>query len=239
MSRVCFTQLMQFDTAGQIIVPVRFYFAQPGARVFDGPHLFGVDYFLPGGPVGLGPGLYWNSDWTFDAGVAPPGVDGTHDVCSPLDWWINGVPSDAPPLALDAFGRPICCQPANSVVQSFGVQVGLQLTACQPWHVFGPPVRQLRDLTAGVTWTQTASLPGSWSGHDPGAAAHHTTITHSGQPCAAFDATLPIIINFGGIIPPATCQLASFDPATNIGLWQVPLTAFAYAGHLFSWLNPV
>lgn len=238
MARTCFTQLMQFDANGDYIVPVRFYFAVPGAKVFPGPHLYGTDYFLSHVDCDVGPGLYWNDVRVYDKGIPPVGISGQGPPCGPLDWWQNGVPSDAPPLQLDLQGRPLCCGVFNPFSDTLGAAVGLKNTVCQPWHQFGPPARSFRNLTTGVTWTQTASTATNWQGHDPAVTTHTVNITQNLQTCLGFHTTNPITLTIGGGHPLETLTLMSYDPATFHGLWQVSPSAFAYAGNVFRFINP-
>lgn len=46
----------------------------------------------------------------YSKGPAVPAFQGVH-FCGSADVWINGQLSTAPPLAVDANGIPICCQP--------------------------------------------------------------------------------------------------------------------------------
>jgi hypothetical protein len=239
IGRTCFTQLMQFDEAGSIIVPVRFYFAVPGAKIFPGPHLFASDYWESHVDCGVGPGLYWNSTRVYDKGKPPPGITGQGPPCGPLSWWTDGVPSNAPPLQLDAQGRPLCCHPQNQFTQSLAGAAGLRRFLCQPWHVFGPPTRSLTDLTAGTTWTITTNTTTNFSAHHPVTTTDICNASRNVQACSGFQTTNPLTLIFGGGHPNAACNLVNFDPLTNHGIWLVPSTAFHYAGHYFRFVNPV
>lgn len=230
---------MQFDQAGTLIVPVRFYFAPSTAKPIDGPHLFGTDYFIPHTNVGLGPGLRWDSQSVYDKGAPPPGIDGTHEPCGPADWWINGVPSDAPPLIVDGLGRSICCGPSNSFTDTLGIAVGIENTVCQPWHVFGPPTRSLRDLTSGVNWVPTINTTNQYFAHDPGATTHTLNFTHGIQVCLGFDKTNPVTLVQGAGHPNVTLTLLSWNPVNGAGYYQVPPGTFFYSGHIFRFINPV
>jgi hypothetical protein len=150
--RACYTTEMQFDNAGQIKKRVRWFFAAPGAKIFPVPSLFCSSNYSLDRELPIGPGEVWSSTRPFSNGATPPGLTGQGSYCGPLDWFVNGTPSDAAPLNL-VNGVPRCCV-TGAQTGSIGIKVGLsQANVCGgaiDWQTaiagidfagFYPPVR--------------------------------------------------------------------------------------------------
>lgn len=100
---------------------VRWFFCDPGARVFPWPHRFtSLRTWYPdrGNPpneqrTNDGLGEQWPLvDYRWDRGVNHHGLAGTH-FCGPAEAFLRGgLPSD-PALLLDADGVPVCCRRAD------------------------------------------------------------------------------------------------------------------------------
>lgn len=229
---------MQFDEAGLVVVPIRWYFAASTAEPLASSHLFGSSNWQKLDIGAVGPGERWDSVRTYDKGENPYAIPGTTGPCGPADWFANGVPSDAPPLDLDFRGVPICCHVPVIQPGEVGIRVGPQWAPCQPWHIFGPPVRVFKRLSTGETWIATLNTTVQWSGHG----VVHTTEIVNVQPggigCQGFNLTKPI-----AMITPSTggtvhLTLLSYDPATFTGTWQMGANSIRYAGERFTWRNP-
>lgn len=238
MGRTAFIQDMQFDEAGLWIAPVRFYFANDNAQVFPGAHLFGTDYFESHVDCNVGPGLRWDSERIYDKGAPVSGITGQGPPCGSLDWWQNGVPSDAPSLAMDAQGRSLCCRPVNSDFMETGPAVGFSRQECQTWRVFGPPNRTLTDLTAGVSWNRILNTTTAVIFRNPTTFSDTMRINWHGFTCGPYAQTTPPTLVFGSPHPNAVCGFLTYHPGTFRGLYQAPATAFHYANHIFAFVNP-
>jgi hypothetical protein len=136
MLRSCYTTRMQFDQAGIINVPVRWYFCDDAAQTLPAGTLFyskNWDTASEGWPPGVGE--IWPYDRTWSNG-ANPGMNGQGSPCGPTDWFVNGCPSNAPPLTIQG-GVPLCCRQPNykgSIGMAFGLQSSL--TPCFEAPIF-------------------------------------------------------------------------------------------------------
>lgn len=122
MLRSCYTTMMQFDEAGQIVVPVRWYFCAPGAKTLPNGTLFyskNWDTASAGWPPG--PGEVWG-DRTYSKGQRPTPLRGNGNYCGPDSWYTDGCPSSAPPLQLVG-GIPACC-PSVPPPGQLGLMIG-------------------------------------------------------------------------------------------------------------------
>jgi hypothetical protein len=164
---------MQFDQAGQIVKRVRWFFTAPGAKVFPVPSTFCSSNYELDRERPLGPGEVWNSTRPFSDGATPAGLTGQGSFCGPLDWFVNGTPSDAAPLNL-VNGVPRCCVTANPR-GSIGLMVGLSRgSACAsaidwntalagidfggfypPIHGFVTPDRSAHDFAQFTVFSNT------------------------------------------------------------------------------------
>lgn len=140
---------MQWDQAGVLVTPVRWYFVPPGTPPLPFPHLYGSSNWDTDGVIDLGPGERWDSLRPYSKG-APPGPQlTTGEFCGSLDWWQNGVPSDAPLLPTNLLGQPDCC------IQDGGLAVGgTSVVIMQPPNSGGLQIGGL----------STVSLRSSYSG---------------------------------------------------------------------------
>jgi hypothetical protein len=100
---------MQFDRAGELIIPVRWYFVPDDTPFLPFPHLFGSNNYQTQGIIDLGPGERWDSPRFYSKGAPPGPLLPTTEFCGPLDWWANGVPSTAPSLPTNTLGQALCC----------------------------------------------------------------------------------------------------------------------------------
>jgi len=93
--RICFdTRIIVKIGPPPVYYSIRWYVADPGAKPFPHPHVFGLGYTLPKdlqnngflGPQPLEQGRYYNGKnrgYGTGAGCQPIG---------PPNWWINGIP---------------------------------------------------------------------------------------------------------------------------------------------------
>lgn len=109
--RSCYEVDMQFDTAGQIIRRVRWYWADAGAEFFPVRHQFGSQNYSQTGVVLTGLGERWDSERLGRNGSIEGIRQGVGSFCGPLSWYQEGCPSDAPSLELGPLGVPLCCNP--------------------------------------------------------------------------------------------------------------------------------
>jgi hypothetical protein len=109
---------MQWDEAGVLVTPVRWYFVPPGTPPLPFPHLYGSSNWDTDGVIDLGPGERWDSLRPYSKGQLPGPQPPAGEFCGSLDWWQNGCPSDAPLLPTNLLGQADCC------IQDGGVTVG-------------------------------------------------------------------------------------------------------------------
>jgi hypothetical protein len=101
---------MQFDVDGEIVAPVKWYWASPGAKLFPGANSFSSDNWITPSNSTLGLGEVWTSPRPWRNGsltVVPPG-DG-HICGGDISWFTDGCPSDAPPIPRVPDGLAACC----------------------------------------------------------------------------------------------------------------------------------
>lgn len=102
---------MDFAGDGSRIRKVRYYFAAPDAKI--NPYLtpFVSANWQAVSRQNTGLGETWWSEYRYNKGAPLPGASGKVDPCGPPDWWLYGVPADAPDLTLTTGGLPTCCAP--------------------------------------------------------------------------------------------------------------------------------
>lgn len=218
--RSCYVTTMSFDLAGVLTAPVRWFFTDPNAEIFPGPHLFGSRNYQTCPDEALGPGEVWNAARPWSNGRRPPVLKGTGPVCGNLAWFFTGVPSTAPRLQVDASGIPICC----GVGGIGGLRTGATIPDfCQPYFT------TTRPRLAGPLWNYALQDFGGNSDSGWFNPSDHNQIIEAfagGPPCsglAAATVVRSVDNNSGGTAPP--CVLLAYYPPQHLGLWQVPLTA--------------
>jgi hypothetical protein len=229
---------MQFDQAGTLFAPVRWYFTPPGAADFPGSHYFASNDFQEHGYVLTDPGPYWNQIPVYDKGTPPTGLSGKGPPCGPLSWWQNGVPSSAPPLPLDNGLISLCCMRAIVQGGPIGPAIGTLWNPCQPWRVFGPPTRTFKRVLTGETWVTTLNTTVAYSSHGVTHTGEIVNVQPGGLGCQGFDVTKPpgfVTPSTGG---PITMKLLTYNPVTFTGIWQMGPTSVRYPGEHFTWRNP-
>ncbi len=204
--RTCFDTDMAFDQKGELVARIRMYWADPGAKMFPDYHLFGADLdFMPHQLDALGPGEIARQFRTYYDGAMPGYFPGTGNFCGPLDWWQNGVPSDAPRLPYSDNGIPACCpQPP-----------------CQPWWYDPVDTRSLRVTGFTLTLFNFNNLPffSTFETLDGNYYFQPTTTQVTG--CFGTDSTMLLV----GLIPYPDVNLLlldSYDPATYTGKYVAP-----------------
>jgi hypothetical protein len=219
LGRKTFNHAMQFDVAGEIIVPVRWYYCQDGAAWFPQPTLFTSPAFWGDGVELLGPGPYWGAKPVYNNGAAPFYAPGTGSFCGPLDWWRNGTPSNAPPIEYSAAGVPVCCpQPP-----------------CVPFCYLGGMLRYFMSTASGaVPWTLVTSTTEEYVVVNPSDA---NTSMHANwnptHPCqGGAGLTTPYLLqNPGGHIREGV--LVAYDQPSQVSTWIFPTATAPYNNQSF------
>lgn len=238
--RSCYTVDMQFDQAGLVVAPVTYYFAPPGAKFFPVPHAFCSANWVENSLAGPGVGELPTSARTYSNGALPAPFTGQGPPCAPLDWWTNGVPSDAPPLTYDDRGLPTCCQIPVTVEDTQAVTAGCGYQLCNSWNLTTTPTRTLTRLSNGEVWVTVVStnVEEIWHGVQfPGDLME--TSTGSGNCNGYGNVTLQMRQNARFPTGVYTLRLISYDLATTTGLWQVLPTAMYYSGEYFTLKSPL
>lgn len=219
--RSCYQTEMQFDEAGTIVAEIVYYFAPDGAKTIEGENLYHSTNWDQTGDVSLGIGEVWNSPKGWVNGAMPCNFTGQHRRCGKHSWWREGVPTGTPPLQMDANGCPLCCQPPVVTTSSGGILLGGAAALCQPWHVFLPTnPRSITRLATGVVWPTVLNTTNAYKAQDP---LNPTTSIGGGAlgSCLGFNSTtLGITFVSGGTPGTSVMNLQTWNPATNIGIWQ-------------------
>lgn len=192
--------------------------------MFPGFHLFGNGRdFLNHSCDELGPGETPTAVRTYSKGAIPAFRPGTGGFCGPLEWWTNGVPSDAPRLVYPTNLTPACCpqQP------------------CNPWNINVTPVRTWKRLLTGDVWATTINTNSTWQGQSHDFPAIRCNIHAVGIPCNGFDSTTPPGIFITSPPTIARAAIVSYDAGTFTATYQFPRDAFQFANEFFSWTNPL
>jgi hypothetical protein len=119
--RSCYTTRMRFWTQTTQSVPIRWVFAQPGAKALPFPHLFASanwaqDKAARWDGIGEVPGI--PRPWSNGRSEAP--LPGDH-YCGTAEQFFNGEPLPPfPQPPIDAFDRPTCCRQADQLTLLIG-----------------------------------------------------------------------------------------------------------------------
>jgi hypothetical protein len=238
--RSSYSTSMQFDDDGHIVVPITWYEALPGAKVFPGEHRYGSDVWQPNGLVGLGPGEYWQAPKVWNNGAAPGLFRGTGSPCGPIEWFRDGCPSDAPPLQLDSRGFPVCCKVPYLTDAAGGVKAGAVQALCQPWNIILPTVsRQITRFQTSTVWNTTVNMAGTYTAQNPVATTDSITATGTGSCQQNRNTTFVLTYKVGTVVHTATLTFKWYNQSTGTGIWQVPSGALAYANELFAFRSPL
>lgn len=158
---------MQFDQAGVIVRPIRWYVAPPKARIFRVAPAFHSSNYGDQGGGDLGVGEVWYASKTWSNGATPKWATGEGVFCGPLAWWQNGCPSDAPPLQFIG-DNPVCCGTPGRPA-AIGFQVGLKSCISCPefptppvYLTYGTFCTNLQGVWDGLTQIQWWILPGQF-----------------------------------------------------------------------------
>jgi len=200
---------MQFDQAGEIIVPVTWYFAAPGAKQLPAQHPFGSQHTWALGRLPtLGLGERWDSLTPYYNGAQPFYAPGSGSFCGPLDWFENGCPSDAPPINYSDAGVPVCCpQPP-----------------CQPWAQTGSHPIGLAVAGGPTGWTVDASQVGSVVWLDSTATNVLQAIELDSTLCFNQLPTELGFTDYLGNIADLNCIAYVGDATGGVGTWTLPST---------------
>lgn len=227
---------MQFDEAGLLKADVMWYRADDGALPIEGGTLFNSSNWdsIPRSRPGLGE--QWDSDFRWYNGDNPFGFGGLKRPCGPLRWWHEGCPSNAPRLLVDGGGAPLCCGPAQSVNATSGLQIGVYRVLCQPWKNYNAPAPYFKRLSTGEVWTTTLNTNAEYNASGVAFPLDRFSVTNGGLPnCQGYtesagDAFIEVNPGFHTY----DLTLVSYNPATQIGYWNVPTSATRYAGETFA-----
>lgn len=207
--------MMQFDEAGTIVVPVRWYFCQEGAQPLPYSHLYVSSNWQTVPRQSVGIGERWDAARPWSNGKPPNGATGTRKPCGPQDWWQNGVPTGSPPLKLDNNLLGACCtgssggimiggghdQPCIPLPDSAKVFVR---TSIDPVFVLAPHVatgRWEKDYTDGIK-----------------------VFLDSLTPVNPFHCLAHVSADYfvGSLHTDREARRVSYTPSTDTSLWVVP-----------------
>lgn len=128
---------MQFDAAGTIKANVQWYFADPNAPLFTGPHTFGSSNWEDPERQGFGLGEQWDSSFKRVSGAAPFPFQNSGQMCGTADQFANGVAAGTSPIRYSS-GVPTCC------MKTVGPR-------CQPFNI--------NTLNAAMIMTNAPGFP--------------------------------------------------------------------------------
>jgi hypothetical protein len=249
--RSCYTTQMQFDEAGDLIADVQWYWCLPGAKLFPRRNSFCSANWDQLKYNQLGLGEVWNSPRPYSKGTppAPAAGDGRH--CGPLHWFTHGCPSDAPPITRGPTGIGGCCLPGGLLLggrytasTSFVGKGGLFLggkysytppVACQPYDPFNYASATMLQVSSGLYWGQFGSGPSNIFFIDPvihGFLSYFVAQSNSSPCTVSWDGTF-MVYHYTPTGYVAFLPLISYNPATYIGVWQMPAASPNYASQFF------
>lgn len=87
---------------------VKYYWAPEGAEFFPHPIIYTSETWDTCHWYAEGAGEDRMAGYSYYNGAIPGPFKGKHS-CGPKEWWMNGCPSDAPPLPRNSQGLPACC----------------------------------------------------------------------------------------------------------------------------------
>jgi len=247
--RSCYSTDMQFDEAGLIVHKVRWYWCEPGAKLFPGRNSFSSDNWSPINNSTLGLGEVWNSPRPWSNGslsVPPPPGDG--HVCGDLSWFSEGCPSDAPPLPRSPSGLATCCSTGGIVISGgykylFGGGLALggdyiytPPPACQPYNPAHYSSTTFTQQTGSLLWHQFGSGPTNIFAYDPAFGVlgpSSVVISSNGVICSSSLQGTVVFYYYTttGFVGAMTLQ--SYNSTTHVGTYKMPATSPNYAGQLF------
>jgi hypothetical protein len=219
-----YTVNMQFDAAGEIIVPVTWYACEEGALDFPTPHLYvstrtWAKHKLPT----LGIGERWDSKPVHNDSAPPGFFPGTGGYCGPDDWWQNGCPSDAPPLVIGPNGIPPCCpQPP-----------------CQPWRETGIARRSFTLSTPDPPYISVENDANHYDWIFGVSTDNQLFLDEDASGVACGDGpgtTCALILQAYGEEPNMVCL--SYDPGSSTGVWGPPAGSPIPADYRVTFHNP-
>jgi len=228
--RSCYTGSMSFWTGATGTFKVKWYFVDDTAPTMPFLHLYGSRNWDSQGLAMVGPGEPQLTPQVYSKGAFPAPIPDPSHVCGPDDWFANGVPVDSPSLQLNASQLPICCFGGYPPPPS-----------CIPWDFLLPNNhRSSVNLTDGQIWPILQNNQTLLQQIDPVFTLDLLEFQgHSTPACMGkFSTTGRLTINSAG--PPVLVHLTNveWNQPDNSSLWQVPLTAPAYAGQLFKLFSP-
>lgn len=106
--RSCYTTKMRFFTDNDLGIPVKWFFAEPDAKVFPAHHLFGSGNWASDKFGWNGPGEVLGAPRKWSNGANPGGLVGDH-FCGPLTGFTEGTKFPGIPLHADLDGICLCC----------------------------------------------------------------------------------------------------------------------------------
>lgn len=250
--RSCYTTDMQFDTAGEIIAPVQWYWCKPGAKLFPNRNSFSSDIWTEVNYSTTGLGELWTSIPEWRNGSLPFIPPGDGHVCGDISWFSDGCPSDAPPLPRSVFGIAGCCSDGGLIIGGdYKIRYGggLLLSGdytyvppvihCQPWNSASATISTVLRVSTGTYWNFFSYSGGLLVFTDP-----LLPITISAMELASAGGSC-----YGG--QPNTAwswisngttayamQFRSYDLATRTGIWQMQGTAPHYPNEFFQFYMP-
>jgi hypothetical protein len=213
LMRSAYSVTMQFDQAGEILVPVEWYLCSDDAGYFPTPHLFGSGNYANKANDLFGIGEYWASARPWRNGSQPFFAPGSGAFCGPTDWFQLGCPSDAPPLEYSSAGVPVCCpQPP-----------------CQSWYLF-PSSRAVQQIApVSETWVVQEDLETNHIESSPsvfGLFVHYeggSGVCGAGTQTGCFLAGSPPLPVFE-----ANGMCIAYDPVAMVGTWTFPTAPSPY-----------
>jgi hypothetical protein len=253
--RSCYSTKMKFDQGGGIIADIQWYWADSGAKLWDGPNAFSSANWDDNPYSQQGLGEIWNAPQTYNKGAAPYPSSGTGRWCGKKRWFSEGVPPGTPPVSRTPSGQPACCggppgllvggtsQIVGVYPGSGGLRIGGSVSLpvlCQPWQPFGFGHRSLVRLLTGLSWASTMDTTTVYqAGDGPFGSGNQLVLNHNAVSCSGLLFSTVAELFF---VPPYSghylLSFVSFNASTNTGIYQVPSGAPLYANEYFSFVNP-
>jgi hypothetical protein len=249
--RSCYSTQMQFDQAGEIVAGVKWYWAAPEAKLWEGHNAFCSSVWDDNKYATTGIGEVWNVVPTYSKGAAPYPSPGTGRFCGRHHWFSEGAPSTAPPLTRGPSGMPACCGGTpglliggTSTLQGVyrsngGVLIGgsssVPVATCAAWHTGVQPGRSFYQQSTGTFWPKISDTGFIARFQDPANPFNTAVMASTTGPCIpGFNSTSALLFQSFPVAGDNPMNFVSGNNTTGQSIWKAEALFPIYPGQLFT-----